>query len=338
MTRVRDPHLTNLLLGHPSFLQDYWKNHEIPPGTINASLESGRVWEMDYWNRKSLLSPSLEKAILQIHQTLKNAETEDRHIVVGCGATQLISAAAFALVKRGVRSFHSTAPYWPRFPDLTKIGAIGEKVTWSSHSTEGCQIITTPSNPTNAIAQKSGSPQGWAIYDLCYNWPQYSAPIHWDEDIMIFSLAKATGHASTRIGWALVKDEKLAWDMRRYIDLSTTGVSVHSEEVAAYILSSQAERDFDQSCFHFGKTRLENRWKRLQNSALFRCDEIEILNRNGMFLWGKTGNPETVATQFLKDRFQIRSLDGKACGSTSDYFRINLGCPESEFEWLESIE
>lgn len=61
------------------------------------------------------LEPELGDAIRRLHRVVGNAVTEDRHIVVGTGSTQLFQAALYALTTpAGVDpvSVVSSAPYY----------------------------------------------------------------------------------------------------------------------------------------------------------------------------------------------------------------------------------
>ena len=46
---------------------------------------------------------------------------------------------------------------------------------------------------------------------------------------MLFSMSKLTGHAGTRLGWALVKDHQFASDMDAYIRAVSLHVSIDSQ-------------------------------------------------------------------------------------------------------------
>lgn len=52
------------------------------------------------------MMPELRDAIKRVHAVVGNAETEERHVVVGTGSTQLFQAALFALSS----SSHSPLP------------------------------------------------------------------------------------------------------------------------------------------------------------------------------------------------------------------------------------
>jgi L-tryptophan--pyruvate aminotransferase len=63
------------------------------------------------------LEPELGDAIRRLHRVVGNAVTEDRHIVVGTGSTQLFQAALYALTSTPAAAVEpvsvvSSAPYY----------------------------------------------------------------------------------------------------------------------------------------------------------------------------------------------------------------------------------
>ncbi|GER55453.1 histidinol-phosphate aminotransferase [Striga asiatica] len=65
------------------------------------------------------------------------------------------------------------------------------------------EFVTSPNNPDGnlreAVLQGASAR---AIYDHAYYWPHFTAvPAPADEDIMIFTISKLTGHAGTRFGY-----------------------------------------------------------------------------------------------------------------------------------------
>lgn len=66
------------------------------------------------------------------------------------------------------------------------------------------ELVTSPNNPDGSTRQAVvNRERGILIHDLAYYWPQYT-PISFpaDNDIMLFTVSKSTGHAGTRIGYA----------------------------------------------------------------------------------------------------------------------------------------
>lgn len=70
----------------------------------------------------------------------------------------------------------------------------------SSSNRDFIEFVTSPNNPDGRLQQSVlGGPS--IIYDHCYYWPHYSAiPSPADEDVMVFSISKISGHASSRFG------------------------------------------------------------------------------------------------------------------------------------------
>lgn len=64
------------------------------------------------------------------------------------------------------------------------------------------EFVTSPNNPDGLLKKAVlEGPHAKAINDHAYFWPHYTAiPAPADEDVMIFSLSKLTGHAGSRFG------------------------------------------------------------------------------------------------------------------------------------------
>lgn len=81
----------------------------------------------------------------------------------------------------------------------------GDVIEWKNNSngrTSLIEFVTSPNNPdgqlNKAVLQGQNAK---AIYDRVYYWPHFTAiPAPADEDIVIFSLSKLTGHAGSRFG------------------------------------------------------------------------------------------------------------------------------------------
>jgi len=64
------------------------------------------------------------------------------------------------------------------------------------------ELITSPNNPDGFMRQPVvNRSKGMLVHDFAYYWPQYTPIISAaDEDIMLFTVSKSTGHAGMRIG------------------------------------------------------------------------------------------------------------------------------------------
>lgn len=62
------------------------------------------------------------------------------------------------------------------------------------------EFVTSPDNP-DGLLKKAVLEGAKAINDHAYFWPHYTAiPAPADEDVMLFTLSKLTGHAGSRFG------------------------------------------------------------------------------------------------------------------------------------------
>lgn len=251
--------------------------------------------------------PILELAIKSTHKRFNNATTDGKIVVVGNGASQLLVAAIHCLNNPFV---FAEVPYFARFPEYAKYAG----KTWNTEQ-KGIQIITTPSNPLNK--QEYTKVGDEVIFDMCYNWPTFvDNPLNLDEDLMIFSMSKCTGDAALRVGWALVKDPVLAVNMINYIEMTTGGVSLDQQEIAATILGNLLPQDLLDM-----QRKLKNRWDQIL--ALEPKLPFIILNRSGQFMLIEGQIHPSVIT-----------IPGKMMGypEESGMNRVNLGCSEDEFQ------
>lgn len=295
----------NLGWGSPDFLKPYW---------INTPFESHSNLHTTYFFG---IHPELKEAIINTHGLNKNAIASNKHIVVTNGATQALNALLYCLAP--LRTF-AEPPHYHKFPEFAK----QQGVKWAKTS-DSLQICTIPNNPDYSF--KFGTEQ--SIYDLSYNWPMYMCgeALELNYDIMVFSMSKATGHATARIGWILCKDEALARKLDDFVEHSS-GVSIHTQLFAAHILKHQNElynsNTEEQSVWKFGEKVLLDRW--VDITKLQRVLPYQILNNSGMFLWCK-GKPPKECTVVM----------GSELGLTDEYFRINLGCSEENWNKYKEL-
>lgn len=284
--------------GNPDFLQPYW---ELNPQSFSFDIDVNLSYQFTGLEE-------LKTNIKRLHKKIRNANVENKHIVIGNGATHLLN---------GLINIHPTpliyaeSPCYHKFYEFARIG----NKTWMNHP-NAVEIVTLPNNPDTA--RHSGTSQ-FLIHDLSYNWPTYGQTKEYDKDIMVFGLSKATGHASARIGWAIIKDESIAKKLEEWIHLNSCGVSYYSQLIANKIIKTQAlSKD---NVFEFGLNILSSRWR----NVLFDINlPFERQNGGGMFMWCKGTCPEN-----------ITSVKGSLFGSTDEYFRLSLGV--SEEVWQEFV-
>lgn len=287
--------------GSPAFLIPYWELKKMPP--IHSSAK-----EMVY----SVGSrSSLKNAIIDLHQQEKNAAVDGKHIVVGPGATSLILGLLRIISKRtGAKSAWATPPHFSRFPYLAEYAGL----KWEKRK-NSVWITTIPNNPNGASLLFKNT----SILDLTYNWQQYTPAVkEYNHPVMVFSLSKATGHASTRIGWAIIEDDALAFELERYIEYSTSGLSLEAQTKAEQVILSQINADY--TVFEDGKKTLLDRWNLIEEIESKNGLPFKILNDQGMFLWAEGRCPK-----------EIIGLDGRCLNGHPNTFRLNLGCSSESF-------
>jgi len=279
--------------GSPAFLSPYWEKNKIKTDHIKKSKN------YEYGSRKNL-----KKLIIKLHKKVKNAEVKNKHIVVAAGASQILLALFFVL-KENKKFAWAEPPHFSRFPVLAKMA----KLNWKK-SEKSIKIISNPNNPDSLIRDETKCD----ILDACYNWPQYTDVTKYDHPVMVFSLSKATGHASTRIGWVILEDESLAKKLTEFIELSTGGLSIEAQTNAEEIIRHQLKTN--QTVFDYGRKILKIRWDKVKKIK----KSFETLNESGMFIWAKGKCPDN-----------INSINGILLGSSEDYFRLNIGCSNTSF-------
>ncbi|KAK3137394.1 hypothetical protein QOZ80_5BG0451680 [Eleusine coracana subsp. coracana] len=283
----------NLELGDPTMYEPFWRGvgpraTTVIPGSDTMSYFSD-AGELCWF-----LEPEFERAVRRLHRVVGNAAVDDDgdgggayHFVVGNGATQLFQAAVYALSCDADEESKpvpvvSAAPYYSSYPPQTNLQLSGH-FRWAGDANaftgdrEYIELVCSPNNPDGAVreaALSSSSGTGKPIHDLVYYWPQYTAiTVRAAHDIMLFTLSKITGHAGTRIGWALVRDRDVARKMVYFVDRSTIGVSKDSQLRAtkilgvvsdAYELPRAAAAPPPPRLFDFARRCLAERWRALR--------------------------------------------------------------------------
>uniref|UniRef100_A0A2P2KFG4 Alliin lyase n=1 Tax=Rhizophora mucronata TaxID=61149 RepID=A0A2P2KFG4_RHIMU len=276
--------------GDPLFLEPFWMQH----AASSALLVAG--WHrMSYsYSDHSSISKELVKQIRQLHSTVGNAVTDGRFVAFGVGSTQLLNAAVYALSPANssspaAASVVASIPFYPVYQTQTDLLQSeefrfqGDASLWKNNSKDGKKIIefvTSPNNPdghlNKAVLHGSNVKH---IYDHAYFWPHYTAiTAPANADLMLFTLSKLTGHAGSRFGWALIKDEEIYERMLWYLSLNTMGVS-RETQLRAFKLLKVVLEGRTRDLFEFGHKTMRNRWEKLSKivseSNRFSLQKIE---------------------------------------------------------------
>ncbi|XP_002527907.2 L-tryptophan--pyruvate aminotransferase 1 [Ricinus communis] len=357
--------IINLDQGDPTMFEPYWRKQG-DKCTMVISGSDLMSYFSDIGNVCWFLEPQLSDAIKRLHRTVGNAVSDDRYIVVGTGSTQLYQAALYALASSSGGpepiSVVCAAPYYSSYKEETDFLRsrlykwAGDAYAYDKNEPY-IEVVTSPNNPDGAIRETVvNRGEGKHIYDLAYYWPQYTAITRpADYDIMLFTFSKSTGHAGSRIGWALVKEKEVARMMTKFIEVSSIGISKESQIRAAKILGVVTE-----NCQHFGTPESENffeygqclmaeRWKKLReivkNSKIFTlpkypqewCNFSEkYIESNPAFAWLKY--KEDADCEGLLRAHKILTRGGERFGAGRNYVRVSMLSREDAFnQFLERL-
>ncbi|CAL5418894.1 unnamed protein product [Camellia sinensis] len=359
--------IINLDHGDPTMLETYWRKMGDKCTVVISGYQS-----LSYFaNTKNIcwfLEPQLEEEIKRLHRVVGNAAVDDYYMVVGTGSTQLLQAALFALSPPDGSepvSVVSAAPYYSCYPEVTDFLRSG-LYKWAGDANafdkDGpyIEFVTSPNNPDGTIREaivKGYGGGGKLVHDLAYYWPQYT-PItscaH--HDIMLFTFSKCTGHAGSRIGWALVKEKEVTRRMIKFMEVSTIGVSKESQIRAAKILGVISD-----SClpvpppdpinfFKFSQNLMVQRWDELRevvgHSEIFSLPEYpqdyclftgKFTETHPAFAWLKCNKDIEDLGKFLKGH-KVLARSGRRFGSDPKYVRVSMVSKEEEFKlFLERL-
>ncbi|XP_019196312.1 PREDICTED: L-tryptophan--pyruvate aminotransferase 1-like [Ipomoea nil] len=351
--------------GDPTMFEAYWKKMSERSAVTLAGSQS-LSYNSDTKNLSWYLEPKLEQEIRRLHAIVSNvAVEEDDHyyIVVGTGSSQLIQAAFYALSQPPDAGDRPTtvvcaAPYYSAYPEITDLVRSrcfkwgGDARSFERDDEPFIELVTTPNNPDGAIREPvvNRPHQGKVVYDLAYYWPHFTpitSPAN--HDLMLFTISKCTGHAGSRIGWALVRDKEVAKKMIKFVDVSTIGVSKDSQLRAAKILETVSDSCSTaadiENFFVFSRNILKERWNRLRElvkvADLFTLLKYPIqycrfakdmADTIPAFGWIESKGEEDCA-ELLK-KHKILGRCGTKFGVGKQFARISLVSKDEEFNLL----
>ena len=269
---------------------------------------------------------------------------------------------------REVALFNNNTNNVTTMTSTTSTTSTSSTIATSSSSSAIVEIITSPNNPDGkrAVPILQSDP-GMMIHDHVYHWPSILNPeedtLELDEEIMIFSLAKLTGHAASRIGWSFVKDSQVAKDMAAFVWMQSTHASVEAQYGAIRVIrtvlgSLQPPQDasaqqeavptdnnvdgadvaiFQQpnsnNFFTYTRTELLDRWSAVETVLASTASPVESVGvRGGLCLWlrCRQDGDEDCASKFR--RFGIVAEKGESFGANSQHARICISSDRSTFD------
>ncbi|XP_042395276.1 tryptophan aminotransferase-related protein 3-like [Zingiber officinale] len=348
--------------GDPLFLEPYWQQH----AALSAVVVSG--WHrMSYrTNGDNFISLQLETHLRLLHEAVGNAVTDGKFIVFGSGSTQLFNALIRSLSPDNDSSSSSlsnvvaSAPYYPMYKAQTDL-LDGREFEWEgltsdwanassspSPSANFIEFVTSPNNPEGTL-KRPVLPGSTVIHDHAYYWPHYSAiPAPSDEDIMVFTDSKLSGHASSRFGWVVIKDKGVYQKLNRYLQLNSMGVSRDTQlrvlKLVKVIIAKVKKQD---DIFDFGYTTLSERWSKLNkilsSSTRFSLQKLppqycsyfnKIRDPSPAFGWVKCEREEDKDCAAVLLKAGIISRTGIIFEAGSRYTRLSLIKTEDDMDLL----
>ncbi|CAN1795075.1 L-tryptophan--pyruvate aminotransferase 1, partial [Linum perenne] len=342
--------------------EPYWRKNG-DKCTITISGHESLSYFSDSTSVCWYMEPKLQDAIRRIHRVVGNAETDDRHLVVGTGSTLLFQAALHALAGPAAAGAGGkpvdvvcAAPYYSQYKEQVEMLQSrlyewgGDALTYSKNGPY-IEVVTTPNNPDGSLREAVVDREdGMLIHDLAYYWPSNTPITHVaDHDIMLFTLTKCSGHAGSRIGWAIVKDKEVAKRMTMFKQVCTIGVSKDSQVRAAKILNVIADdcenHDISSDENFFGQNRkeMEERWIKLKEAIRVQdtftlpkypqqyCNfSKKFFHPTPAFGWLKCKN-RCDASTLLKEH-NVLTRGGQAFGASTEYTRISMIGTKDDFD------
>ncbi|KAM3270674.1 hypothetical protein P3S67_028876 [Capsicum chacoense] len=344
--------------GNPMFLEPFWKQN-----AGSSSIMVAGWHRMGYeFEDGSLISKQLESVIHKLHETVGNANTSNKYILFGSGSTQLLNAAVYALSHATYSSSSSTkvvasAPYYPVYKSQTEL-LDSKKYKFSGHTSSWrnktrndkfIEFVTCPNNPDGRLNKAVLHGKFTRhIYDLAYYWPHYTPiPAPMDEDLMLFTLSKLTGHAGSRFGWAIVKDKAVYDKMVEYIDLNTYGVPRETQLRALKLLNVVVRGD-KKEMFRFAHTVMRSRWEKLteilSTSKRFSMEQLpsqhcafskQVRPPSPAFAWLKCEADEDKDCFNVLRAANIIGRKGAVFGVENRYVRLSIVNSRDDFDLLQ---
>ncbi|KAI9200916.1 hypothetical protein LWI28_015051 [Acer negundo] len=342
--------------GDPLFLEPFWMQNAASSALVVAGWH-----RMSYsYKDSSFISQELETHIRKIHAIVGNAVTHKRFIVFGAGSTQLLNAAVHALTLDNSSSqarVVASIPFYPLYEKQTvyfqsaDFKFEGDISVWKNSSDTSMNLVefvTAPNNPDGQMNKAVLKGQNTkTIHDHAYYWPHYTpitAPA--DGNLMIFTTSKLTGHAGSRFGWAVVKDESVYQKMYDYMSVNTVGVSRDTQLRALKLLKVVLESR-GREIFEFGHKTMRNRWEKLSNtislSNRFTLQQIppqyctffhKVRASSPAFAWVKCEREEDINCYEVLKAAKIIGRAGRIFQGQDQYVRLSLLRSQDDFDML----
>ena len=322
---------------------------EVPEGWHNLAIgEPGFIQEVfqDYWpehvciNQIPLTYPSPEGIDL-LRNCIDRNDGHDRFVVVTNGAKQALAAALYAA--REVANCDSAGAQRPYFPSFSSI-AYSLDMTWDPDQEKAskfghAEILTWPNNPSGMddTLARSFLHGDFKVWDAVYASPAYGYSREengevYGWDCKVDSVSKRYGLSGIRVGWAVFRSKELAEVAAKYVEVTTSGVSIPSQ---LYALSAMQRIEHNPQRFEL----LNDEAYRVLcgNASLLRMALRPVLGpvdktindqiwNGGLFAWFRPTCDDFAARL---EAAKVTMVDGTYCGMPG-YWRANVGLRQRE--------
>lgn len=300
---------------------------------------------------------NLESLVRTFHHTVAPQQRlENKTMVFGLGATQLLHAAIYAnCLALGVKNkikkqfmeipalyfTHQTPGYLDTKEMLESLNEFNAKWTDfekidENHIENLVEIITCPNNPdTRLLTPRTETP--FYIHDRVNLWPffmtqsqdAYRRETLEKDKISIFSLPKILSFSGARVGYAFVEDPQIARYMKYFIMINTHGVSGDGQIRCLTALNYLIENNLVLEYVNWVSERFAERWRQI--AEIQPQMEMQVINNEGAGLWLRA---PANSRQHLLSKYKITGTYGPEYGASAAYARLNMQCTANEFKEL----
>ena len=306
MAKTDEPGVINLAVGEPGCLQDTFSLYGLYEGV-------GDIPKQAYPPLAG--TRELLDELRQLHPK--------GDIVVAAGAKQALLAAIYAY--RQTRASSNSAmtvvhrrPYWPSHKTLAELA--GCDFASVGGSINEIRVNTSPNNPDGSIDHTPCDIWDAAYAHYVYGFDVEDTPPH---ETAVYSAAKLFGVSGDRVGWLVTSNSEVAKVAAAYVESTTSGVSIYSQQRVANVLWRIHDHPaVAEEAYRGVRARMKENALALEDVL----DQLIFANR-GMFAWIKIEDD-------LRRRFaaaKVRYLPGEACGKRG-WARINLGASDYLFD------
>lgn len=313
--------------------ESFWRDKSLE---ITVPLESRNQY--NYHGLKEL-----REATVKLHNTVSpvhGPNLTSRYLVFGIGATQCFHAALYAyhVISGTELSITTELPGYLEYKSLVDV--LHRDIKWVNMEditdlNTTIEVVCSPNNPDGKVYSRRTRAK-YAIHDNVNTWPFfYSNPQDYynedysDQDISIYSYPKILGFSASRVGYAFVRDERVAKLMEKYIAYNCHGLCTEGQLKCLtginYILKDPVEY------MNMVTLRCKERWEQfIEAVAVYNSKsdiKLTVYNSSGPTAWILCSIP---ALQWVES-MNIVCTYGPEYGGSDNHVRVNILAMPNEF-------